>query len=64
MTDIRIDQILRRLREQAHPYHDTDPPKHEMRDRLVRVVARDYPALTPEEDEAIVREIRRLARAV
>ena len=62
MTDTRIDQILRRIREQAHPYHDTDAPKHEMRDRLVRWLYSEYMAMTPEEDERALREIRRVTR--
>ena len=62
MTDTRIDQILRRIRERAHPYHETDRPDHEMRDHLVRWLYGEYIAMSPEEDERALREIRRVTR--
>ena len=44
------------------PVVDTDAPSHEMRDRLVRWLYSEYIAMSPEEDERAMREIRRVTR--
>lgn len=58
----RIDIILRKLREHAHPVDDTRPPDYELRDVLHRFLRDEYPAMTPDEDERACIEIRRLTR--